>query len=132
MTPIQKASYYFVIINSVLANVFYFMFLNDDPYTLGTILTVLKVTGITIGLHLYIVIFHGFLQQIVPRKEPILIRNETPAFMDSEHFYYDRNHEIHLAENAPPELVAEVKQYIKDYNEWLAEWQHNKHKVSRD
>jgi hypothetical protein len=63
-------------------------------------------------------------------KEPLLQRNEIPNFMQSEHFYYDDGNQIRLGENAPPELVKEVNDYIRSYNDWLAEWQRNKHKVS--
>jgi hypothetical protein len=38
----------------------------------------------------------------------MLLRNVIPSFMDSEHFYYEDDWQIHLGESAPPELIKEV------------------------
>jgi hypothetical protein len=65
---------------------------------------------------------------MVPNKEPMLHRIETPAFMDSDQFYYEVDGTIHLGESASPVLIKEVNDYIKSYNVWLEHWQRNKYK----
>jgi hypothetical protein len=130
MTPKQKATYWMLAIHITLANVVYFGYFYHEPFSFSTLWTFIIVSVYTVLAHLYFLQIHVFLQYLVPNKEPMIQINEIPSFMDSEHFYYESNYQIRLGENAPPELIKEVNDYIHSYNEWLEEWQRNKYKVS--
>ncbi|MBT2663882.1 hypothetical protein [Bacillus sp. ISL-45] len=129
MTRKQKATYWMLAINTVLVNVIFFAYFYKEPLlSLDTLWAILLATGFTAFGHFCLLQEHVFLQHFIPSKEPMLHRIETPAFMDSELFYYDTDGTIRLGEDAPPELVKEVNDYIKSYNVWLAEWHRNNYK----
>jgi hypothetical protein len=130
MTSKQKATYWLLAINTVIVDVIYFGYFYHEPLLkLDTLWALILVSGYSVIGHFLFLTEYALLQHFMPNKEPRLHRIETPAFMDSDHFYYEVDGTIHLGEDAPPELVKEVNDYIKSYNVWLAEWQSNKHKA---
>jgi hypothetical protein len=132
MTRKQKATYFMLVINTVIVNAIYFGYFYHDPFSLDTIWAFVIVSVFTVFGHFCFLQEHVLLQHMLPNKEPMLLRNETPSFMDSDLFYYEADGQIRLGEAAQPELVKEVNDYIRSYILWLEQWQSNKHKVSGD